>query len=176
MRIPTTTSTVLVVASVIAIALMLPSNGMAAVIFELNMDGAQEVPGPGDPDGTASGTLLLDESDGTVSWDFTYQNINAPIAMHIHGPGGSAGSSAGVFIGLGIATSGGPGTLIDSLIAPIADVQAVLANPTDFYVNIHTDDFRPGAVRGQLGERIPLPSTAALLVLGVAGLLGRRRG
>ena len=141
--------------------------------YVLTMDGAQEVPGPGDPDGSASGTITLDDGDGSISWSITYSAISAPTAMHIHGPGGSAGSQANVFVSLGVA--GGPGTLDSSTSTTPANVSSIFANPTDFYVNIHTGDFPGGAVRGQLGTLIPEPAPAQLIGLGALALGWMRR-
>jgi len=96
--------------------------------------------------------------------------------FHIHGPGGSAGSAAGVFVGLGPATTGGPGTLVNSTTTAPANVTAIFANPTDFYLNIHTNPgFPAGAVRGQLGTVVPEPSPAALIGVGVVALAMSRR-
>lgn len=143
----------------------------ATATYTLNMDGAQEFPDPGDQDGFGSGTITLDDTTGDISWDFTYENIADPTAMHIHGPNGSRGESAGVFIGLGVETTGGAGTLINMTTADPNDVAQVLADPTDFYVNIHNEDFPPGAIRGQLPE----PTSLALLGLATTCLLARRR-
>ena len=154
------------------IVAIMSSSSEAGVIYRLNMTGAQEFPGPGDPDGSAVGHIFLDDVTGDVSWKLFYSNIAAPTAMHIHGPGGSPGSAAGVFIGLGVATSGGPGTLIDSLVAAPASVAAVVSDPTDFYVNIHNADFPPGAIRGQLGNVIPEPTSFVLFGVGLLGLGG----
>lgn len=128
---------------------MLPLQGNAEeTTFQLDMSGDQEVPGPGDEDGVASGTLTIDDETGEVSWNFTYANIAAPAAMHIHS--GAAGEGGGVAVPLNVETSGGEGTLVGSTTADADAIAAILASPSDYYVNIHNGDFRPGAVRGQL--------------------------
>ena len=147
--------------------------GATEQTFFVSMTGDQEVPGPGDPEGSASGTVTLNELTGMVSWDIVYMNLQNVdsvediVGFHIHP--GAFGESGGIHIGLGT-TNMGLGTLVGSTVAPLDDVAAVLADPFGFYVNIHTNDFTPGAVRGQL----PAPSGAALLLLG-AGMAARRR-
>ncbi len=154
--------------------LLAPSSALAtSATFTVNMSGPQEVPGPGDADGTATGTILLDDVSGLISWNFSYLNIAAPTLMHIHGPAAPAGVGAGVFINLGVATSGGAGTLIDSFIhGNLAQITQILNSPTTFYVNVHNRPFPGGAVRGQ----VPEPASALLLALGLGGLAawGRR--
>ena len=162
----------------VAAALFLAAAPASAltITYALSASGDQET-GPGDPDGSAGGTITLNDATGEISWNFSYFNIAAPTAMHIHGPGGSAGLAAGVFEGLGVATSGGAGTLISSKTTSPANVAQIIADPTDFYVNIHNGDFGAGAVRGQLGTVVPEPATLALRGAGLAGraLGGRRR-
>lgn len=141
--------------SMVALAtLTLGATPALAEQFTLNMSGAQEVPGPGDPDGVATGTLTIDKTTNTVSWNFVYSNIASPTLMHIHT--GAAGVGGGVLINLGVATSGGAGTLIASTVATAGNINTVLANPAGFYVNIHNGPFPAGAVRGQL---TPVPET-----------------
>lgn len=127
--------------------LPLQGNGQETT-FQLDMSGDQEVPGPGDEDGQASGTLTIDDATGTVSWDITYSNIASPAAMHIHS--GAAGEGGGVVVPLNVETSGGEGTLVGSTTADADAIATVLASPSDHYVNIHNAEFGPGAVRGQL--------------------------
>jgi CHRD domain len=161
-------------ALVLAVLCTAPAYALSTT-YSVIMSGANEVPGPGDPDGSASGTITLDDVAGSISWSFTYSALSTPTDMHIHGPGGSAGSAAGVFVGLGVATSGGAGTLISSTTTTPANIDAIFANPTDFYVNIHTTEFPGGAVRGQLGTVVPEPETAQLFGLGTVALAVARR-
>lgn len=159
-----------------AFALAASPAAATTITYSVTMDGSQEVPGPGDGDGTASGTITINDATGDISWDFTYADIAAPTAMHIHGPAAPVGVAAGIYVGLGVATSGGAGTLISSTNTAV-DLVAINTTPTDFYVNIHNAAFSGGAVRGQLGVVAPEPGTLGLLALGFAGLVwtGRRR-
>jgi hypothetical protein len=151
----------IVAASLIAGAAMLavPSQAKATLVtYLLTMDGAQEVPGgTGDPNGTAMGTIDIDDSNGMISWNFTYADIDTPLsAMHIHNA--PVGSEAGPFVDLGVGTSGGAGTLISFTTTSTANAAAIISNPTDYYINIHNTPFPDGAVRGQLGVAVPEPS------------------
>jgi hypothetical protein len=114
--------------------------------FPLEFNGAQE--GVGDPDGTGSGTITFDQTLNKISWNFVYANIATPSLMHIHT--GQDGVNGGILVGLGVTTSGGPGTLISSVNTSAANINAVLANPVGFYVNIHNGPFPNGAIRAQI--------------------------
>lgn len=123
-------------------------------VFPIELAGACEVPGPGDPDGFASGTVYIDPPSGSVGWNLTYADIAAPTAMHIHV--GSAGVAGPVVVGMGVATLGGAGTLINRTAGvAVATLNDILADPVGYYVNIHNADFPAGAVRGQLVEPPP---------------------
>ncbi|MGE4658905.1 MAG: CHRD domain-containing protein [Gammaproteobacteria bacterium] len=130
---------------------LLPLHSSGEVItFQLSISGDQEVPGPGDEDGQASGTLSIDNATNLISWSFTYLNIANPVAMHIHS--GAAGEGGGVLVPLNVEMGGEAGILVGSTTGDAASVMAILASPSDYYVNIHNADFRPGAIRGQLGN------------------------
>ena len=130
---------------------LLPLQSSGEVItFQLSISGDQEVPGPGDADGRASGTLSIDDTTNLISWSITYSNIVNPAAMHIHT--GAAGEGGGVLVPLNVEMGGEAGTLVGSTSGDAASVMAILASPSDYYVNIHNGDFRSGAIRGQLGN------------------------
>ncbi|MBL9149015.1 MAG: CHRD domain-containing protein [Phycisphaerae bacterium] len=127
--------------------------------FIVNMLGANEIP-PADPNGTCIGVVNIDTGTNTISWDLAYTNLAPLTTMHIHT--GAAGVSGPVLFDMGIATTGGAGTLIQSKPAPPATIAQILADPAGFYVNLHTSEFPAGAVRGQL---IAAPDTQLVATL-----------
>lgn len=104
---------------------------------------------PGDSDGQGEGTVTIDSATNQVSWDLSYSNIAEPSAMHIHE--GAAGQSGGVVVPLTVGTDQ-EGNLVGLTNAPAEVVEAILASPGNYYVNIHNPEHPRGAIRGQLGE------------------------
>ena len=119
--------------------------------------GAKEVPGPGDPDGRGRAFVRL--AGGKACFVLEWSKINAPIAAHIHeGRAGVAGPVVVLFFQPGTNAASLPDTL--SSVAGCVDVdrglaRKIAANPSDYYVNIHTADFPDGAIRGQLHRCAP---------------------
>src|SRR4030042_791196 len=70
-------------------------SGVHAVptFYNLPMDGAQEAPGPGDPDGTGTALFTINPATTTIEWLITVENIDFPTTgAHIHeAPVGVAG-------------------------------------------------------------------------------------
>lgn len=141
--------------------------------------GSAETP-PGDPDGSGTATITIDPATGEVCWDITVTNIAPATASHIHV--GAAGVSGGVVVPLD--TDGFTGSTTGCAAAPAeADLAAIIASPAGFYVNVHTADFAPGAVRGQLAvmsdTALPRPTGSPLVPLGLVlvlvGLAGALR-
>lgn len=108
--------------------------------------GVTEVPAPGDPDGKGSATVKLDSAKGEVCYDVKVEGIAAPTAAHIHE--GAAGAAGPPVITLDPAKIGQGEDCLTGQKA--ADIERIGANPSGFYVNVHTADFPGGAVRGQL--------------------------
>jgi hypothetical protein len=136
--------------------------------FLLPLTGAQEVPGPGDPDGTGTASLLIDPDALTIDWDIVVSDIDFPLTgAHIHV--GAAGVAGPIVVDFDSQLTGSG--LVD------ADLADILANPTNYYVNVHNGLFPAGAIRGQLPcpTVIPDPATLTLAMIGLASLGLRRR-
>lgn len=58
------------------------------------LTGAAEVPGPGDPDGSGTASLAINQGQGQICYQITVTNIAPATAAHIHI--GSAGVAGGV--------------------------------------------------------------------------------
>src|SRR5687767_15412366 len=46
--------------------------------------GAEEVPNPGDPDGTGAASVTIDRTTGEICWDLRVANIAPATLAHIH--------------------------------------------------------------------------------------------
>jgi hypothetical protein len=107
--------------------------------------------GAGDPDGSGSASITVDPDTGEVCWDLTVENIADVTASHIHV--GAAGEDGDVVVPLDV--DGFSGTSDGCVDASDADLDAIVADPAGFYVNIHTEDYPAGAIRGQLALASP---------------------
>jgi len=113
------------------------------------LTGPAEAPTPGDPDGTGTATINLDATAGRVCYEVAVQKIDRPVGMHIHE--GETGTSGPIVVGLTTPTAS------DTTTTGCADADRTLigriaAMPGDFYVNVHSDRYPQGAVRGQLSQ------------------------
>jgi hypothetical protein len=142
----------LVLGALVALALALPAAaqtgggpGMATpAVLHAQLTGAQEAPGPGDPDGFGSATVWAIPPNMDC-YTLTAQGIAPANAAHIHAaPPGVAGP---VVLPLQPPTWGASWGCTRA--AP-ALVSALAANPWYYYVNVHNAPYPEGAIRGQL--------------------------
>jgi hypothetical protein len=110
------------------------------------LTGAAEVPGPGDPDGSGSAVVRVNPGQAEVCYALTVSNIAPAVAAHIHV--GTATVAGPVVVGLTPPTSGSSSGCA-SVSRELAI--AIILDPENYYVNVHTSEFPAGAVRGQLG-------------------------
>lgn len=103
----------------------------------------------GDPDGHGVANLTVNVGQGEVCWELSVGNITLPAtASHIHrAPTGVRG---GIVVALSAPGADGTSSGCTTVARELA--LEILQTPADFYVNVHTTDYPPGAIRGQLGE------------------------
>jgi CHRD domain len=119
--------------------------------FSTTLTGANEVPGPGDPDASGTASLMLNTGQGEVCFDLAWANIDGTVtAAHIHvGPADVAGP---VVVPLFSGSFSGTDSASACVSANRDLVLAIIQNPENYYVNIHSSVFPAGAVRGQLSK------------------------
>jgi hypothetical protein len=117
--------------------------------FTTTLTGAAEVPGPGDPDGSGTASLTLNPGQGEVCFEITVEDITLPsIGAHIH----VGGSDVAGPVVVGLTPPDESGSSSGCVTADRDLLIAILQNPENYYVNVHTTDFPAGAIRGQLGR------------------------
>jgi hypothetical protein len=101
-----------------------------------------EVPKVG-PSGSGSVVITFNTKTGEACWTYHVTGLTKILASHVHkAPPGKSGA---VTIPLGDRWS-----LKGCVQTKPAVLKAVLANPSAYYVNIHTRQYINGAIRGQL--------------------------
>jgi hypothetical protein len=121
--------------------------------YSTMLTGANEVPGPGDPDGTGTAAVKIKQNASTVCVVIKMvKNLALPAtAAHIHQA--AAGVAGPIVLTLAPPTSNKPGKTGKSKFCGVVSptlLQALLTYPANFYVNVHTTQFPSGAIRGQL--------------------------
>jgi hypothetical protein len=174
------------------VAILTAAGSLAsAEIIEWNffMSGQNEVP-PNNSDATGAGQLLYDTDTQTFSMDIMIYGIDladlapaGPNGTPIHIHNAPAGQNGGIVIDLGFITplvADGQGIryqVTDHLFG--GTFGGVSSDPNDneaalfaaeLYVNLHTNDYPGGELRGQLA-----PAPGALATLGLGLLVGVRR-
>jgi hypothetical protein len=119
--------------------------------FSTTLTGANEVPGPGDPDASGTASVTLNPGQGEVCFDLAWAGIDGTVtAAHIHvAPAGVAGP---VVVPLFSGSFSGTDSASACVSADRDLVLAIIQNPENYYVNIHSTVFPAGAVRGQLSK------------------------
>ncbi len=120
-------------------------------------------------DGTGSATITLDPETGEACWELTAEGIGAVVQSHIHV--GAEGESGDVVVPLDV--DGFDGTSEGCVSDQDGDaLQSIIDDPAGYYVNLHTEEFPGGAIRGQLAAGDDSPDTALPMTDGSTSLLG----
>ena len=154
-----------VVIVLVALAALVPATGRAALINLVStIDGAQANAGfgTGSP-GTGSATMTLDTVSNLFSWNINWSGLVAPETIaHFHGPA-LPNQNAGVQVGFDHTTNPSIGNAV------LVDFQEADLLAGLWYINIHTEAFPGGEIRGQV--LAPEPASALLLAAGLALLI-----
>jgi hypothetical protein len=125
-----------------------PLNG-DVYTYRFDLDASQEVP-PNNSIGTGQAIVSLDTDTGELTWSVRYQDLTGTAtAAHFHGPA-PRGTNAGIQVGL------------DHTQNPIEGSTSISSAQMDqlldglWYINIHTQMFPGGEIRGQVDQCLML--------------------
>ena len=142
---------ILVILTVLALTSIAADGGRT---FTTTLTGEAEVtaagvPNQGDLDGEGTARITLNQGQGEVCFEINVSGITLPaIGAHIHV--GAPTTTGPVVVGL--TPPDADGSSSGCVSADPELIKAIRQNPENYYVNVHTTDFMPGAVRGQLGK------------------------
>ena len=131
--------------------------GHSNTVLQADLDGRAEVGSSnrlaGDPNGRGEAYVFgVDGDPTTLCYVLTVDKIGTAVAAHIHE--GAAGTNGPVVVNLAAPADGNSADCLTEGEAGkfVGDqtVADILANPEDYYVNVHTAEYPSGAIRGQL--------------------------
>jgi hypothetical protein len=116
--------------------------------------------GVGDPNGRGNAVVRINVDRQRACFQLSWRRIAPPSMSHIHegGPDVAGPVVVTLFMTGDDEAAAGDQDLPDTLRSAggcatgveKALLRRIKNNPRDFYVNIHNDEFPPGAIRGQL--------------------------
>jgi hypothetical protein len=118
----------------------------AGVPFTVELIGAAEVPGPGDPDGSGTATLTINPGLGQVCYTIEVAGVAPLTGAHIHEAPSTGSGDVVVGLPVPVGSLGGTGCVAVSRELAVD----IITNPSEYYVNVHNAEFPRGALRGQL--------------------------
>ncbi len=111
------------------------------VNYTTDLTAGAEVP-PTDSPATGTADVTVDTEAKTVSWTVTYEGLTGDAtAAHIHGPA-SETENAGPVVDMSGSIMEGSGDITDEQLSELDAGQ--------YYVNVHTEKYPAGEIRGQL--------------------------
>ena len=120
--------------------------------FTVELTGEAELTGgaaAADLDGSGTAVVVVNVGQRRVCWDIEVEDLDPLVAAHIHR--GLVDESGGIEVtffhfGQPVDLEGCASDLDRDLL------REIVSRPERFYVNIHTTEFPPGAIRGQLSR------------------------
>jgi hypothetical protein len=124
--------------------------GAADAQLATTLLGANERPGPGDPDATGRAVITIIDDTNTLCIAMTWRDVDGTVSgLHIHQ---APSTSPGPIVVPFTTPTGNSGTFRQCVtVANETVLDSMSTDPGNFYLNIHsTPSFGPGAARGQL--------------------------
>lgn len=162
---PRSTALLAVIGAALLVATSISIVGAAsqrAYVERLTLTGDQEVTATcapptvcGDPDAVGTARIQIVPALDRVCFRLEWSGIDGTVwGAHIHGPA-TRSQAAGILVPLFMLDPSAPtthfaGTDAASGCVDDADADAIAANPSMYYVNVHSTVFNPGAIRAQL--------------------------
>ena len=118
-----------------------PSAFAETIAYKATLTGSAVVP-PTDSKGSGTADVTFDTATKKLSWKVSYDQLTGePVAAHFHGPAGPK-ENAGPVVDVTANIKDGS--------AAITDAQAADLAAGKWYLNIHTQKFPDGEIRGQV--------------------------
>lgn len=119
----------------------------ASSSFQVPLSGAQCVP-PVETGGAGTADLTYDPATRLVTWTIPYSGLSSPATMaHFHGPA-KAGENGPVVLWL--TKQGSPPASPITGSATLTPEQAQQFSAGAWYINVHTQSYPAGEIRGQV--------------------------
>ena len=114
--------------------------------FTAALSAAEETPAPGPAGGTGMATITIDMAAKNLCYDVSWsKEVGTPTAGHIHkGPKGLNGP---VVVPFDLPAKPKACVTVDDAI-----LSQIASDPAGHYVNVHSEKYPSGAVRGQLKQ------------------------
>jgi hypothetical protein len=123
-----------------------PALAANSATFNVLLTGPAEVP-PAPATGHGTASITIDPSKSQLCYELSATGTDTPTMAHVHK--GAAGVAGPVVVPLDPPANGSSKGCATA--APDA-LTAILADPSAYYVNVHTAKYPKGAMRGQLGK------------------------
>jgi hypothetical protein len=150
-----TRRTVVSLLAAMCLLLGVTANALAArqqFTFQTLLTPDREIPTPQEEDAVGHATVMIRPATDEICWVVSWNRIDATVIhSHIHGPVEAVTQTKPPVVTFFMGEQR-PTTGIDrGCTVSEAWADAIVADPTAFYVNVHSQLDGPGAIRGQLG-------------------------
>lgn len=126
------------------LGLVAPAGAAEPKTYTAALAADQETPAPGPSGGTGTATITVDLGAKTLCYYVTWsKEVGTPNGGHLHK--GAMGTNGPVVAGFDL-----PAKPKDCVTADRHVLGDIMADPAGHYVNLHTEAYPGGAVRGQL--------------------------